>query len=175
MITDEQAADARLVLVSWFVQSGADLSSHFTSPRTDSGSSGTVEPLGVVLVRGATGVEQLRAWSRQMKEGKVSVPAGAPSMVRPFDDIQKAHDVLWAVANDQKMAERIGLNVWDRKLIEAALEVFCYVLRHEHSQAFEGMLNRIIDAAEKAGYRLRVGPPGTRPEIGMADVEDGDA
>jgi len=165
-IDDWTAEEARLIMALWLVQSGAKMSTHFTTPAGED--SLITDPLGIVMVRGPEGVEALTAWVRQRQEGMIVVPAGpAMSAVRSIDDTQQAHDVLWSVVMDGKLAERIGLSAWDKRIAQASLEAMCYVLRHEHGgraagSRAHGRSNQPSSPGGRAAFSLEGSGSGSR-------------
>ena len=71
-----------------------------------------------------------------------------PAGLRDVDEIQKAHDCLWAfVMGDHPLSSGIPeeprLELQSVKLARAALEGLCWVLRHEHNTAFQDNLDRL--------------------------------
>lgn len=157
-ITDEQAVDARLVLMTWFAKRGAALSTHFATPSGEAHC--FPDPLAMVLARGEPMARSLEAWVAEAKRGMRVVGAAPPvSTMRPLDQIQRAHDILWGVVNDDRLAERVEANPWRRALLKASLSALCYALRHPHSEDFEAAIEQLLEKAEAAGFRLREGPP----------------
>jgi hypothetical protein len=72
------------------------------------------------------------------------------------DEIQKAHDVLWAVHMREVV---VSLPGHERRALHAVLDGLCWVLGHEHNQAFALNLAAVESAIERAGYRLSKRPP----------------
>lgn len=70
--------------------------------------------------------------------------------MRSEDEIARAHDLL------------VGICVGDaphpcpkhKKSLQAALDVLCWVLRHDHNTAFEMNLRELESILAEAGYRL---------------------
>jgi hypothetical protein len=59
------------------------------------------------------------------------------SDLRPWDEIQRAHDLLEAIAQGEV---DLGLDKKATEVIWQALGVLCWTLRHDRAVAFEGVL-----------------------------------
>lgn len=71
--------------------------------------------------------------------------------MRSYDDVQKAHDTLWAVIADEI---DVGFSDDEKKLVMAQLDVLCWVLKHDHVQAFAENLELVEQLVAKSGFRL---------------------
>lgn len=169
MISDQEAADARLVLAAWFVQSGADLSTHFADPQGAEG--GHPDPLGIVLARGTAPVGRLLRWVEEQKPG-YAVADASPVLqpVRHPGEIQRAHDVLWGIVNQPGVAETMKIDAWEKAKLERSLVALCFVLRHPEGVSFASHLAALEGLAEAAGLRIVEGRLGTGGRIANEDL-----
>lgn len=72
--------------------------------------------------------------------------------MRTGEEIQKAHDVLIAIVLKEvpfKMDKEVFTN------IRVACDVLCWILEHDHSNAFEENLECIIKKLEHRGITFR--------------------
>jgi hypothetical protein len=74
-------------------------------------------------------------------------------MMRDENEIQRAHDILVAVITKQTPA--IRMDEMSRQGMHAAIDVLCWVLRHDHNSHFPDNLAKIEDAI---GGRFVEGP-----------------
>ena len=73
-------------------------------------------------------------------------------MIRSEEKIQMAHDILWAVHRGEVT---IPLDSESKRAIHTALDVLCWVLKHEHNTSFADNLFLLSEAISDAGYVLR--------------------
>jgi len=72
--------------------------------------------------------------------------------IRDTVEIQRAHDILWS----QHMGETpFVLSDDARPFVHAALDVLCWVLRHEHSDGFTKSLADIEHGLAAGGFAFR--------------------
>jgi len=68
--------------------------------------------------------------------------------MRTPDEIQKAHDVLWSVLMNETPVTLFG----DSEIgAHAALDVLCWILRHDHNKAFEENLEKLLEEIKRNG------------------------
>lgn len=87
-------------------------------------------------------------------------------------DIQRAHDLLAGIVlGEVPMVLRPEVKVG----IHTALDTLCWILEHDHNQAFSKNLVEIERSASRLGYELkREGPTSQKcgyDEIGGRDVQ----
>lgn len=80
-----------------------------------------------------------------------AVPPKLPTL-RPAEEVQHAHDVLYAQVMGQTppVVDRA-----DMKLLQCALEVLCWVLGHSHINSFPENLAAIEAELKRLGFVLR--------------------
>ena len=66
--------------------------------------------------------------------------------------IQRAHDILLGMLLDEVP---IGMSDSTRQSLHAAADVLCWVLGHEHNQAFSSNLDQIMHIAITHGYLFK--------------------
>lgn len=82
--------------------------------------------------------------------------------LRPAAEVQEAHDILISIILGEI---KIGLSPDDPSLRSAA-DVLCWVLGHDHNQAFAGNLVKIKAAMEARGYvTINTGRPISREQF----------
>jgi hypothetical protein len=63
--------------------------------------------------------------------------------MRTGDEIQRAHDILTAMILQREIVARLDDET--RRVVTRSIDVLCWVLRHDHNESFQGMLE-VIDA-----------------------------
>lgn len=71
--------------------------------------------------------------------------------VRPANEIQRAHDLLVPILIGEL---KLLMGEETRKALHAACDVLCWVLNHDHNQAFADNLRKVEEAAAAKGFRL---------------------
>jgi len=71
--------------------------------------------------------------------------------MRSQDEVQHAHDILWGqvTGNDERV-----LPEEDIKFAQAALDVLCWVLEHNHPNGFPENVKGIEKELVKRGYKI---------------------
>lgn len=72
--------------------------------------------------------------------------------MRDQDELQRAHDMFVAILLGECPQLEVGPQTKER--IHIATDVLCWVLNHDHNQAFAKNLAAIEDQARTAGYIL---------------------
>lgn len=72
-------------------------------------------------------------------------------MVKSEQEIQKAHDVLWAFVIGDMPVSATPATI---QLAHAKLEALCWVLGHEHNTGFEESLVDLMAEARRRGFVL---------------------
>jgi len=72
------------------------------------------------------------------------------AIVRTEDEIRRAHDRLVAVVTKEVNLE---MSQDDIDLLTCSLDVLCWLLGHDHSQAFTNNLNKLAAEIQRRGYR----------------------
>lgn len=84
--------------------------------------------------------------------------------MRSFDEVQYAHDTLWAIHTGEV---ELPLDETAIKAVEISLNVLCWVLKHEHNKMFGTVLAQLRNLIEGAGYAVvNQGEPKLRREDG---------
>ena len=83
--------------------------------------------------------------------------------MRSFDEIQKAHDILWMVVMEDTFAARLNIGEEARDTLQATLSALCWVLRHDEHEQLSRVLSQIETAANEASYQLKRFPEGEPP------------
>jgi hypothetical protein len=73
--------------------------------------------------------------------------------VKTQDEVQRAHDLLWGIITGDVRSFSIAPS--ERQLLHAVLDCLCWILEHEHNQAFQENMTRLEKHLQEAGYRLR--------------------
>lgn len=66
------------------------------------------------------------------------------SDLRPWEEIQKAHDMLEAILQGEVDLE-MTLTDKEKEVLWQGLGVLCWVLQHDRAKAFEGLLAGLRD------------------------------
>ena len=74
--------------------------------------------------------------------------------MRDESEIQRAHDILVAVVTGE-LGPVVALNPEAEAAFHGALDVLCWILRHDHNTAFTKNVARIEEWAKSQGYRLK--------------------
>ena len=69
-------------------------------------------------------------------------------ILRDADDVQRAHDLLAAIITREI---NLPLEGETETALHTALDVLCWLLRHDHNTAFAGNLEALRAALAKAG------------------------
>jgi hypothetical protein len=72
--------------------------------------------------------------------------------VRNPNDIQRAHDILAAIVLGEVP---VSMSPLEDATLHGALDCLCWVLEHDHNQAFAKNLASVHRAIEARGFRLR--------------------
>lgn len=80
--------------------------------------------------------------------GELRQLAAECPLPRTFEEVQKAHDLLGCLMGLQ---EEVGSQA--PGMLVAALDVLCWVLRHEHNPVFETVLSQLEAIAAERGIR----------------------
>jgi hypothetical protein len=73
----------------------------------------------------------------------------SPHRLRQAAEIQRAHDILTAVITGD-----VDIEMEDDQLWRAAADVLCWVLQHDHNDAFARNLANLEETIAEAGYEL---------------------
>jgi hypothetical protein len=81
------------------------------------------------------------------------LPAEQPELERSRDEIQHAHDVLAFIVTTPKLRKAlVKEDAVDR--LTAALDVLCWMLRHDHNRTFASNLARLENAMATMGCEM---------------------
>lgn len=72
-------------------------------------------------------------------------------MPKSEKEIQKAHDILWAFVTGDMPVSATPATI---SAAHCALDVLCWVLNHDHNQAFAENLVDIMTEAKRRGFVL---------------------
>lgn len=73
-------------------------------------------------------------------------------MMRDADEIQKAHDMVLLLLHESERQGQSGEA--GHRLLKAAADVLCWVLRHDHSAKFAGILVDVETALGRLGITM---------------------
>ena len=76
-----------------------------------------------------------------------------PPSMRPWLEIQKAHDMLSVLALDPELRRKV-IDCDKVDLMIASLDVLCWVLHHDHNQTFAVNLRDVEGLLADAGFKL---------------------
>lgn len=71
---------------------------------------------------------------------------------RPVEQIQRAHDMLTAIAL-KEVPNPLPVS-FEGSAMHAALDVLCWVFEHDHNKTFAGNISRIEERLAQSGYIL---------------------
>lgn len=86
--------------------------------------------------------------------------------MRPYRDVQRAHDMLTGILLGNVP---LKLEDQDRRHINACCDVLCWVLEHDHNEAFAANLQEIEAKAFEAGYMFPKFPNRPLPDPSADD------
>lgn len=72
-------------------------------------------------------------------------------MVKSEQEIQKAHDILWAFVTGDIPVSATPATI---QVAHCALDVLCWVLNHDHNKAFQENLVDLMAEARRRGFVL---------------------
>lgn len=105
---------------------------------------------------GGAMVESIKLHPSMSRPHVVDRQPGPLTGLRPFDDLQRAHDQLVGIIMRDAPFPDVGLSMRDINLMAS---VICWCLRHDHNDQFEKHLQRIAEWMKAQGFELRKGKP----------------
>ena len=104
-------------------------------------------------------VEQLRAMAEELRVIRSLLGFADPLAprhhpdLRSREEIDRAHDLLVQLRLDQPVLDRV-IHTADQHRLNAAIDVLCWILRHEHSRTFANILTDIELRLAALGYAM---------------------
>lgn len=86
---------------------------------------------------------------------KETGPQKETSRLRTFAEVSYAHDLMVGILAGDVSCIKLRVPPEVLENMRAATDVLCWVLHHEHNDAFEKNLNRLKEATESAGYEMK--------------------
>lgn len=83
-------------------------------------------------------------------------------MIRDTSEIQRQHDRLVGILLDERIQTAIGLDSEGQQHMSALASVLCWVLRHDHNDAFEQYLMALDERCRGVGFHLPAEPNASR-------------